>query len=106
MITSGIYFKNFNSKLKKLKIKDKLYLLLKNKNPILESLSKNYKNSFSKKILKKYKKYQNFRVIGMGGSTLGTQTIYSFLNHKIKKNFLFIDNLKPKNDKNLKKKNS
>ena len=63
MITSGIYFKNFNSKLKKLKIKDKLYLILKNKNPILESLSKNYKNSFSNKILKKYKKYQNFRLI-------------------------------------------
>ena len=40
MITSGIYFKNFNSKLKKLKIKDKLYLILKNKDPILESLSK------------------------------------------------------------------
>ena len=104
MITSGIYFKNFNSKLKKLKIKDKLSLLLKNKNSILESLSKNYKNSFTNKILKKYKKYQNFRLIGMGGSTLGTQTIYSFLNHKIKKNFLFIDNLNPKNDKNSKKK--
>ena len=90
MITSGIYFKNFNSKLKKLKIKDKLSLLLKNKNSILESLSKNYKNSFTNKTLKKYKKYQNFRLIGMGGSTLGTQTIYSFLKHKIKKNFLLL----------------
>ena len=38
MITSGIYFKNFNSKLQKLKIKDKLSLILKNKNPILVSL--------------------------------------------------------------------
>ena len=104
MITSGIYFKNFNSKLKKIKIKDKLSLILKNKNPILESLSSNYKNSFTNKIIKKYKKYQIFRLIGMGGSTLGTQTIYSFLNHKIKKNFLFIDNLNPKNDKNSKKK--
>jgi len=104
MITSGIYFKNFNSKLKKIKIKDKLSLILKNKNSILESLSSNYKNSFTNKIIKKYKKYQIFRLIGMGGSTLGTQTIYSFLNHKIKKNFLFIDNLNPKNDKNSKKK--
>jgi glucose-6-phosphate isomerase len=36
----------------------------------------------------------------MGGSTLGSQAIYDFLNHKIKKNFIFIDNL----DVNKKKK--
>ena len=30
----------------------------------------------------------------MGGSTLGSQAIYDFLNYKIKNNFLFIDNLK------------
>ena len=36
----------------------------------------------------------------MGGSTLGSQAIYDFLNHKIKKNFVFIDNL----DVNKKKK--
>jgi len=29
----------------------------------------------------------------MGGSTLGAQTIYDFLGKKIKKNFLFVDNL-------------
>jgi glucose-6-phosphate isomerase len=29
----------------------------------------------------------------MGGSTLGTQAIYNFLGKKIKKNFLFVDNL-------------
>ena len=28
----------------------------------------------------------------MGGSILGTQAIYDFLKHKIKKNFIFIDN--------------
>ena len=32
----------------------------------------------------------------MGGSTLGAQTIYKFLSHKVKKNFLFVDNLNPK----------
>ena len=42
----------------------------------------------------------------MGGSILGTQTIYDFLKHKIKKkNFLFIDNLQKKNLKKNKKKN-
>ena len=29
----------------------------------------------------------------MGGSSLGAQSIYDFLQHKIKKNFLFINNL-------------
>ena len=32
----------------------------------------------------------------MGGSTLGAQAIYDFLNHKIKSKFLFIDNLQCK----------
>ncbi len=40
----------------------------------------------------------------MGGSTLGTQTIYEFLKHKIKKNFLFINNLQNKKINNQKKK--
>ncbi len=39
----------------------------------------------------------------MGGSILGTKAIYQFLNHKIKKKFFFIDNLKSKF--NFKKKN-
>ena len=30
----------------------------------------------------------------MGGSILGTQAIHDFLRHKIKKKFIFIDNLK------------
>jgi glucose-6-phosphate isomerase len=29
----------------------------------------------------------------MGGSTLGAQAIYDFLKKKIKKNFIFVDNL-------------
>ena len=32
----------------------------------------------------------------MGGSILGTESIYSFLKHKIKKNFYFYDNLQAK----------
>ena len=39
----------------------------------------------------------------MGGSTLGTQTIYSFLKSKIKKKFLFIDNLSVDQNKQYKK---
>ena len=32
----------------------------------------------------------------MGGSSLGTQAIYDFLKYKIKRNFIFINNLSPK----------
>jgi glucose-6-phosphate isomerase len=35
----------------------------------------------------------------MGGSILGAKTIYNFLSHKIKKKFLFIDNIKTGNFK-------
>ena len=41
------------------------------------------------KIVKKFKNSKNFRLIGMGGSILGTNTIYEFLKYKIKKNFIF-----------------
>ena len=40
----------------------------------------------------------------MGGSTLGTQAIYDFLKDKIKKNFLFVDNLQANQKKKDKKK--
>ena len=54
--------------------------------------------------MKKLKKMKNFRIIGMGGSILGAQAIYSFLKYKIKKNFTFINNLNPKLNLDLKKK--
>ena len=98
MLTSGIYFKNFkkNKKTNSSQVKKKLLLLFKETNYILDSLKKNYKDSFSKKIINKYKKYSTFKVIGMGGSTLGTQTIYEFFKDIVKKDFVFIDNLRQK----------
>ena len=96
MLTSGINFINFKIKKESLLIKKKLGSILKSKNEVLNSLSQNYKNSFTKKFLHKYKKTLNYRIIGMGGSTLGTQTIYDFLRHKIKKKFIFTDNLQLK----------
>ena len=98
MLTSTINFKNFKKKNKliEIQVKNKLNSLLNEKNFILESLKKSYKNSYSKKKLAKYNKIDNFKVIGMGGSTLGTQTIYDFFRNKIKKNFIFIDNLNQK----------
>ena len=105
MITEGIRFLNFKKKINIKKTKQNLNLILSEKNQVIQSLSKDYKNSFKKKKIIKYKKNLNFRVIGMGGSTLGSQTIYNFLEKKIKKNFWFEDNLqnnfKKKNNKNL-----
>ncbi len=92
MFLKEINFKEFNLK-KNLSLKKKLNKILNKKNSVIESLSKNYKNSYDKKLLNKYKKSLNFRVIGMGGSILGTQAIYNFLRHKIKKKFEFINNL-------------
>ena len=93
MLTKGVKFTNFKIKKNSLLIKKKLISLLKSKNEILNSLSQNYKDNFTKKILLKYKRNTDYRVIGMGGSSLGTQTIYDFLKHKIKKKFVFSDNL-------------
>ena len=93
MFITGIKFKEFNTKKKKFLIKKKLEKILLKKNPVIDTLGKKYKNNYDKKILLKYKRLSNFRIIGMGGSILGTKAIYQFLKHKIKKNFTFIDNL-------------
>ena len=93
MLTKGVKFTNFKIKKNSSLIKKKLISLLKSKNEILNSLSQNYKDNFTNKILLKYKRNTDYRVIGMGGSSLGTQTIYDFLKHKIKKKFVFSDNL-------------
>ena len=94
MLTSNIKFKNFkNIKSKKIKNfkKEKWFNEIK----LLRSLKKNYKYSYSKNQINKLKKAKNYRLIGMGGSTLGAETIYQFLKHKIKKKFVFINNLNP-----------
>jgi glucose-6-phosphate isomerase len=106
MLTTNINFKNFKIKKKNLFIKKNLQLILKEKNQIIFSLTKSYKNSFDNKTLKYFKKKLDYRIIGMGGSTLGAQAIYGFLKKKIKKKFSFIDNLQANKNKNLKKTNN
>ena len=46
--------------------------------PLLGSYEKNYELNFSKKMVKHFSKYENIIIIGMGGSILGTKSIYSF----------------------------
>ena len=99
MITQGISFTNFLIKNKKLEVKKNLKSILKEKNQIIYSLSNSYKDSFSKKNIKHLNKRFDYRIIGMGGSTLGAQAIYDFLKKKIKRNFTFVDNLNVFNNK-------
>ena len=103
MFTQNISFKNFLTKNKKILVKKKLNLILREKNQVICSLSKSYKDSFSKKNIKHFNKKFDYRIIGMGGSTLGAQAIYDFLKKKIKKNFIFIDNLNTFENKKAKK---
>jgi glucose-6-phosphate isomerase len=100
MLTTRIKFLNFKNKSSTKIIKKKLNFLLKENNQVLRSLSKDYKNDYNTKFVKKYKKFLNYRVIGMGGSSLGAQAIYDFLKKKIKKKFSFIDNLQIHSKKN------
>ena len=57
------------------------------------SLSNEFKFNFKKKDLNKFKKFQTVVVIGMGGSILGSEALYFFLKDKIKKKFLFFDDI-------------
>ena len=105
-INSGKYYKNIK---KTKKIYNSLVADLKNcKIPLLESYEKDYKFDFSTSTVKKFSKCKNIVIIGMGGSILGTKSIYSFLKKKIKKEVFFFDNLdsnlnlKYKKIKNLK----
>ena len=103
MFTQNISFKNFLIKKKKLIVKKNLNSILNEKNQVIRSLSKSYKDSFSKKNTKHFNKRFDYRIIGMGGSTLGAQAIYDFLKKKIKKNFIFVDNLNAFKNKKAKK---
>ncbi len=93
----SIKSKNYIKNLKKTKISFKSLLKdLENfEIPLIESFEKNYKLDFPQSLVKKFSRYQNIIIIGMGGSVLGTKSIYSFLKYKIKKNVFFFDNLDP-----------
>ena len=100
MFTRNLIFKNFENNVSKKKLKTRVKdfnkLNLKIDYPLLKSFYPNYKYSYSKNIINKLKKKNYFNILGMGGSIVGTEAIYSFLGHKIKKKFNFINNLNPK----------
>ena len=106
MLNNNIFFNNFFFKSKKFyqnlkktqKIFNSFQLDLKNfEIPLLKCYEKAYTFDFLPTTVKKFSKYKNIVVIGMGGSILGTKSIYSFLKTKVKKKVFFFDNL----DENL-----
>jgi len=88
MLKKDNFFKNYfinlskyNKNLKKTKrVFNSFIVDLKNNQiPLLESYEKDYEFDFLKTTVKKFSKYINIIIIGMGGSILGTKSIYSFL---------------------------
>ena len=103
MLSKKIQINNLKFK-KNQSITNILSNLLKEKNQTILSLGNKYKNKYSyKKLVNKVDKL-NVRIFGMGGSILGAKAIYNFLKDKIKKKFLFIDNINEKISFNNKEK--
>ena len=92
MLNKNNFFKNFTLNLNKTK---KAYQSLKTdlknfKIPELNSYDKSYDLDFSSLTIKKFSKYNNIVIIGMGGSILGAKSIYSYFKKKIKKKYFFL----------------
>ena len=114
-IKKKIYYKNFiqnnfsyNNNSKFIKKYDtiikKIAVNLDTNEDTFHSLSKNFKYNFNFEDLKKFKSFDEVVIIGMGGSILGAEAIYYFLKKKIKKNFIFLNNIDEEKIKKIKKK--
>ena len=101
----NIKIKNFNKNKSQKKYKILLDKIIFENNHIIKSLRNTYKDAWDLKKLKKYKKFSHIALIGMGGSIMGSRSIYSFLKDKIKKKFYFIDNFENNKIEEIKKKN-
>ena len=102
MLSSNSFFKNFSFEKKVFnkninqtkKIFKSFQIDLENfEIPMLESYYKSYNFDFSQEVIKKFSKFENIIIIGMGGSILGAKSIYSFFRHRVKKKIFFFDNL-------------
>ena len=88
------------------RIKKTLFEILKKKDSnykIINTFSNNYRYSYNKKNISKFKKYKTISIFGLGGSSLCIKAIYDFLRFKIRKKAFFYDNLDvaiPKTNKN------
>ena len=103
MLTKNISLKGFGIKKNRSKIKSNIIrkLDIYKDNKLINSFSNDYVYDFTKSEIKKYKKFNSYNLIGMGGSSLGAKAIYKFLKPKIKKKFIFLDNLNSKKNNKI-----
>ena len=92
------FIKNFQ------KIKEEVNSDINSTEKTLCVLNSKFKFNFDNKNFKKFKKFKKIVIIGMGGSILGAEAIYNFLNTKIKKKIYFFNDLNPDSISSLKKK--
>ena len=60
----------------------KIFKQIKLNNNVFFSLNKNFSYSFKFNEIKKYKKFKNIVLIGMGGSILGAEAIHCWFRNK------------------------
>ena len=77
---------------------------IKNSKKTLNILDSKFKFNFKTKDLEKFRKFRTIALIGMGGSILGSEAVYNYLEEKIKKKIYFFDNLDEKKILKFKKK--
>ncbi len=96
-------YNNISSKFEKLFKEIRNNLKYKKNN--FHILSKNFEINFSNKDLKKMSNFKSLAILGMGGSILGTEAIYQFLEKKIKKKVVFFNDLNEEKILSFKKTN-
>ena len=96
-----------NKNLKKIFSKniEKIIENINTKKNVFFSFSNEFPYNFKTKNLKKFNKFKNIAIIGMGGSILGSEAICCFLKKKVKKKLVFIDNIDGEKIKMFDKKN-
>ena len=110
VIKNYIQKSHLNSRMgKKLSSKyKKIFYQINNKlkipNQFFYLFNKNFGLSAKISDLEKFKKFNSVVLIGMGGSILGSEAIYDFLNCSIKKKFYFLNDLDIAKINRLKKK--
>ena len=77
---------------------------MNNKNKTINILDKKFSLNFKISELQKFKKFKKIAIIGMGGSILGSEAIYNFLEKRVKKKIYFLNNINEKKIITLKKK--
>ncbi len=66
---------------------------IKNPKKTLNIINSNFSFNFNFNDLRRFRKFKEIAIIGMGGSILGAEAIYEFLKTKIKKKVYFFDDL-------------